>query len=345
MKNKVKRLSQIGEFGLIERIKTKFADSNNNISIGIGDDACLIKPTVKKDILVTTDILLEGIHFDLSYTSFYQLGYKGLSVNISDIAAMGGLPRYLLISIGIPSNIETKDIDELYEGIYELTKDADIYIVGGDTVRSKGSLFLSLTLIGEIEHNRAISRSGAKTGDKIFVTGRTGDSRAGLEILQGKAAMRRSWSKSLVGRHLCPVPRLLEGRMLASERLASSMIDISDGLIADLNQICKESNTGALIYLDRLPVSKELYEYTKETGGNPIEYALNGGEDYELLFTVDKEKEEGINRMMMKKRIMDCCCIGEIVPVNREIMAIDKHGVIKRIKKQGYEHFKMEDRK
>ncbi len=318
-------LSRLGEFGLIEKIRSSFSGISPEIIRGIGDDAAALKISSGKTTLVTTDMLLDGVHFDLSFTTFYQLGYKSLAVNISDIFAMGGSPKYFLIGLGIPKGSDSKNIDNFYSGIKALAKKWEVNIIGGDTCVSESGFVISGTLIGEAK--KIISRSGAKIGDGIFVTNTLGDSAIGLRLLKQfkqkslKNSLLVTRYSSLIKKHLTP-----DIAPLKNISGVNSMIDISDGLLIDLSHICDESNVGARIYEDKIPLSQELKEAAKGLRVSPLDFALRGGEDYALLFTAPK----GFKTKAFK--------IGEIIPKGRFI--INTSGKEKPFKAEGYEHFK-----
>lgn len=314
------RLSELGEFNLIGRLRSSLISTSSEVLMGIGDDAAAIKVS-GNIILITSDMLLEGVHFDLSFTTFYQLGCKALAVNLSDIFAMGGKPRYFLIDIGIPESYTLKDVDELYAGIKSLARKFAIDVVGGDTCASKHGLVLSGTLIGETE--RIITRSGAKPKDGIFVAGTLGDSAMGLMLLKklGRRISINESERSLIMRHLMPEPRTLK-----ETHKITSMIDISDGLLIDLTHICDESNVGARIYVDKIPLSRALTSTAKKLGMNPMDFALRGGEDYVMLFTAPPDIKTKAFR------------IGEIIPKGRFL--VDVSGRKRHFKPEGYEHFK-----
>lgn len=317
------RLSKIGEFGLIKNIRTRCRELPPEILTGIGDDAAVIKPVGGKS-LVTSDMLIEGVHFDLSFTTFNQLGHKFLAVSISDIFAMGGEPKYFLISLGIPGSYKKEHIEELYSGILKIAKKFRISIIGGDTCASRNGLVLSGTLIGAAK--KVITRSGAGEGDGIFLSNNIGDSAMGLRLLRKSVRKVHSFSPStnrlrLMKRHLMPEPSPLK-----STAGITSMIDISDGLLIDLSHICDESRAGAVIYRERIPVSRELRAAAKNLGMDALEFALKGGEDYVLLFTAP---------LNIKTNAVK---IGEITKKGRFI--IDKNGRKTPFKPEGYEHFK-----
>jgi thiamine-monophosphate kinase len=316
------RLSDIGEFELIKRIKRLCNRSSKGLVLGIGDDSAITKDP-SMFTLITSDMLIEGVHFDLRYTTFLQLGHKALAVNLSDIFAMGGRPRFFLVDIGIPSGIDSRDVEEIYKGVNVLAKRHGVAVIGGDTSISRKGFIICGTLIGESK--RPIRRSGAGIGDGIFVTGALGDSAMGLELLRktGKGIQKGqdAYSLSLIKRHLSPEPKPLR----RTDRV-TSMIDISDGLLIDLCHICDASNVGAVIYKERIPLSKELTRVAHTMKKDPFDYALRGGEDYVLLFTSPSRYKKGATR------------IGEIIRKGRYI--IDEKGRKTPFKSEGYEHFR-----
>jgi thiamine-monophosphate kinase len=295
------RISEIGEFGLIRRIGKGFSRPSSRVAVGIGDDAAALLCSPSSALLATTDMLIEGVHFDLAYTDFFSLGWKSAAANLSDIAAMGGTPRFCLAALGLPDSVAVEDVAAFYRGLMALLRRHGTDLVGGDTCRSGKGLIVSITILGEAGKKQMVLRSGARAGDRIFVTGTLGDSAAGLEIMKrgsgtrgqgtGRTAGRSPGpgTKKLIERHLRPVPRLEEGRAVALSRSATAMIDVSDGLSSDLGHICEESGVGAEVHEDRIPLSPAL----RRAGGlreRPVRYALTGGEDYELLFTVPPSK-------------------------------------------------------
>lgn len=304
-------------------MQKKYSGKAADILAGIGDDAAAVKISNCKTLL-TMDMMIEGVHFDMSFTTFFQLGYKFLAVNISDIFAMGGTPKYFLISIGIPGTCDTDDIDELYAGIKKIARKSGVNIIGGDTCASKKGLVLSGALIGETK--KIIRRSGAKEGDGIFVSKTIGDSALGLRLLikRGRRVLKFSPLTPrlrLMKRHLMPEPSPLKD--LSRIR---SMIDISDGLLIDLSHICEESNVGAVIYTDRIPLSRDLRLMADSIGNDPVKFALRSGEDYALLFTAPQRSRK------------DAVRIGEITGKDRYI--IEGSGTKIAFKAEGYEHFK-----
>lgn len=333
-------IKEVGEFGLIERIKTKLSFSHQDIIKGIGDDASVTEIQRGRLLLSTSDALIEDVHFDLRFISAYNLGKKSLAVNISDIAAMGGTPRFFLISMGIPSKISVEFVDEFVSGLRETANSFQTYVVGGDTFFSPEKLNINITLLGEAFPGNVIYRDNAHIGDQIFVTGNLGDSALGLKILMNRKELSKVEErfKDLVERHCNPTPRAAEGRLIAENRLASAMIDISDGLISDLGHICEQSKVGAKIWLEKLPTSEVFQKYSHEFADRPMDLALCGGEDYELLFTVDRGNVDLLNRMKnrFKTKVTH---IGEVIKPGEGITVLDDSGKRYIVEKKGFDHF------
>ncbi len=313
--------------------------------IGIGDDAAALSLPPSKKILATTDMLLEGVHFDLSYTDFYSLGWKSAAVNLSDIAAMGGVPRFCLTALGIPSSISVEQIKEFYKGFNTLCRKYNVDLVGGDTCRSQQGLVISVTALGEVEKKEMLTRAGARPGDLLFVTGTLGDSAAGMELLRagyrgqgpgsrgkGRNSELRTQNSELIRKHLQPDPRTEWGRKIALSGCATAMIDISDGLSSDLGHICEESGVGAEISADQIPDSTAVRKAAGHLKTSPLHYALSGGEDYELLFTVSPLK---LKKFLSLKIVSTQ--IGSIIVGNK--MFLSSNGKRAILKPKGYNHF------
>jgi len=335
------KISDLGEFGLIRKIKQQSKGRSPSTLIGIGDDAAALSLSSSKILLTTTDMLLEGVHFDLSYTDLYSLGWKSAAVNLSDIAAMGGVPRFCLTALGIPSTISVEQIKEFYKGFNALCRKYHVDLVGGDTCRSEKGLVVSVTALGEVEKKNMLTRAGARMGDLIFVTGTLGDSAAGMEMLRMRNAecgMRnknseiRTSNSGLIRKHLRPDPRIESGRKIALSGCATAMIDISDGLSSDLGHICEESRVGAEICADQIPFSKDICKAADHLKTEPLHYALSGGEDYELLFTVSPSK---LKRFFSLKILSTQ--IGEIIAGNTMILI--NNGKRAVLKPKGFNHF------
>jgi thiamine-monophosphate kinase len=340
------KLSRIGEFGAIDKIASWAAKgagqnkagktaggSGDFLKTGIGDDAAVFKVKAGHECLVSTDLLIEGIHFDLSYTEPKDLGYKALAANLSDIAAMGGEPLLYFVSIAAPGEMDFRDFRRIFAGMEEAAGGARL--AGGDTCNTPGPLFISVCVIGQVEKGRAVKRSGAKPGDGIWVTGTLGDSAAGLEILKG-AGGYPSAEKYLISRHLRPEARVEAGRLLSKSGIASSMIDISDGLSSDLRHITEANGAGAVIFEEKLPISKELAAYAGRE--RAVRLGLSGGEDYELLFTVRGSEEERRLSRLGDRAGVTFTKIGEVLKGDRAYLELED-GIRKALKPEGYEHF------
>lgn len=331
-------LGDLGEFGLIDRIAGFFETNSSDISIGIGDDAAAIRNGAGILSLATSDMLLEGIHFDLSYISANQLGEKALAVNVSDIAAMGGTPRFFLLSIALPKDTKIDFVENFSKGAAIAAKRFGISLIGGDTVASDEKILISITLIGEVPEKEVLRRNGAKPGDQIFVTGTLGDSAAGLKLLRKGTNIDRgsSINEELIKKHLNPSPRVDVSRYISKNHLATSMIDISDGLLKDMGHICESSKVQGKVWLDRMPLSSAYIKAAKvhDFGTN---LALAGGEDYELLFTIPIEKVEELDKL---EKNFDCRLthIGEICSGDGVLLYDHANNIIEP-GITGYDHF------
>ena len=326
------KLSQLGEFGLIEEIR-RATPLGRGVRIGIGDDAAWVDNPLRSS-LITADLLVEGVHFNLKWTSMFELGYKSLAVNLSDIAAMGGVPGYVILSLGIPAHFDSKQVATFYQGISALATPNAVSLVGGDTNVAK-LLTISVCVIGHAPYP-PIRRSTAQVGDDIYVTGTLGDAALGLKfLLRRKRAIRRGALAQLLQRHHRPTPRLAAGAALARRKLATAMIDVSDGLLQDLGHICQASGIGASVQNDQLPLSRA---YRALAGKDGTRYALSGGEDYELLFCArprDRtriKKLEGIAHVPITR-------IGTCVPARLGIDVVDDSGKTLPISIKGHDHF------
>lgn len=330
------RLKKVGEFSLIDIISKQTNTSHPSVIKGIGDDAAVIAENSDGCLLVTTDILRENIHFKKTFTTPYLLGKKCLSVNLSDIAAMGGTPFCYFVSISVPPEIPLNFIKELYRGMHQRAKEFNTVLLGGDTVSSLKDIVISITLIGKAKKKSVIYRNGAKNSDLIYVTGYPGESALGLLMLKkNKDSFKRH---SAIKKHLDPCPRIEIGKTLAKKNLANSMIDISDGLFADLGHITRQSKKGAQLYLSQIPLStsykKKCPTFLKDIY-NP---ALFGGEDYELLFTSDAHNKIKIKNLS-KKLGVPITCIGKITEAPKDIIVLDSSNKKMKIKNNGYKHF------
>lgn len=333
------RLKEIGEFGFIRRISRGCLIRPQNILKAIGDDAAAFTTNSDEVVLVTTDLLVERIHFLRRATTGFDLGYKSLAVNLSDIAAMGGTAREAFVSIAIPEDCTIEYLDELYRGIKSLAAEFDVNLLGGDTTSSKIDLIINVTVVGSVPEDEILFRDTAQEGDIIFSTGSLGDSRAGLHLILHEIAADSRELKELVKAHVLPMPRLREGRFLASRGSVHAAIDVSDGLSSDLGHITRESSAGARLYHEKIPISENLAEFCRRFGFNPVEYALAGGEDYTLLCTISPDKAESTAQEYLSTFNQPLYPIGEITD-SRKIELIDPDGQAREIAAAGWDHFR-----
>ncbi|MBO5052981.1 MAG: thiamine-phosphate kinase [Muribaculaceae bacterium] len=306
MADKQTEISTLGEFGLINLLTKELPRHNDSTLKSVGDDAAVLYfPDTK--ILVTTDLLLEGIHFDLTYVPLKHLGYKAVAVNLSDIYAMNGTPRQITVSLGISKRFTVEHIEELYAGMRLACENYGVDIVGGDTTSSRQGLVISITAIGDAPENQIVYRDGAKDTDLICVSGDLGAAYMGLQLLEREKVASAgqkdfipdfSGKEYLVERQLKPEPRRDIINILRDKGIKpTSMMDISDGLSSELLHICKDSNTGCRIYEDRIPIDYQTAVMAQEINMNLVTAALNGGEDYELLFTVPLTDHDKISKI------------------------------------------------
>jgi thiamine-monophosphate kinase len=295
------RLRNLGEFGAIARIGEICSKPGREVIAGIGDDAAAYRPREGRIQAVAADMMVEGVHFDLRWTSWHALGRKSLAVNLSDIAAMGCRPQYCLVSIALRRDARAEDFENFYRGLESMAAPHGVRVIGGDTCATDGPAVVSVTIIGE--GARIIRRSGARAGDDIYVTGSLGGSAGGLEVLRS-GRMGGSggegfaeYCRALAGKHTDPEPRVLAGRLLGESGTVHSMIDISDGLSSDLDHILQESGVGAVVREDAIPMAGGLVALFGKRKARS--FALDGGEDYELLFTAaprDRAKVDAVMR-------------------------------------------------
>ncbi|MBO5771330.1 MAG: thiamine-phosphate kinase [Alistipes sp.] len=297
-------ISTLGEFGLIDTLTQPFKASRRSTIKGVGDDAAVIEASRDTAIVVSTDSMNEGIDFDLTYFPPKHLGYKVVTKGISDIVAMNATPEQITLSLGISSKISVEFLRDFYSGVEFACREAEVDLVGGDTSASVTGLNINVTAIGRAKRNKIVYRSGAKVNDLICLTGSLGAPFMGLKLLEREKRVLQGLTNPtpqfegyeyLLERYLKPRARFDIVRSLADEGIVpTSMIDISDGLASDLLQICKASKCGARIYLERLPIARQTNALAEEMHIDPVVASLNGGEDYELLFTVPLDKREAV---------------------------------------------------
>lgn len=329
------KLSDIGEFRVISSIRSDLKDFQKGVIVGIGDDTAAIKVSGEKLLLFTSDSLVEDVHFKWDYTSPFQVGWKALVVNISDVAAVGGNPTHCLVSLALPSDTERNLVREVYRGLKKAASKYRVGIVGGDTVRAP-SFIITVSLLGEVKRENIVLRSGAKPGDLIYVTGQLGSSGAGLACLKAPNwKVKPEIRQFLIKKHLMLSPRLVEGQKIASSQIATSMIDLSDGLASDLHRLAEESKVGAVLWEDEFPTALATEQLAKVMGKSLLEWILYGGEDYELLFAVPPNKKEKLKQTLSFPHTL----IGEIVDRDQGIYLNKRGGNRTKIEDRGYNHF------
>lgn len=348
-----------GEFDLIESLRgadarlastredaEELAVSRSTLITGIGDDAAVFRSRAGRETVITTDMLVEGVDFDLDRfrTEAREVGHKSLAVSLSDLAAMGARPLFSLLSVGLPAARWRRGrfLEEFYEGVRALAEAYDVALIGGDISRTPERVVVDSVALGEVRRGRAVLRSGAKPGDLIYVTGSLGGAAAGLRLLRKRAASRKPVAltpgeRRLVRRQLAPVPRVEWGMMLGEHRLATAMIDLSDGLSSDLAHVCRESRVGARIEAATVPLDPSL-PHAAVDDEDALALALDGGEDFELLFTVSPR---AASRLPGEVGGVRATCIGEVTRERGKLRLV-ADGRAALIRPAGYEHFARE---
>ncbi|MEX2588905.1 MAG: thiamine-phosphate kinase, partial [Chitinophagales bacterium] len=336
-------VNELGEFGLIKVLTSRFKNQNSSTLTGVGDDAAVIKCSKDKVAVVSTDMLIEGIHFDLMYTPLRHLGYKSVVVNLSDIYAMNAVPEQITVSIGISNRFSVEALEEFYEGVKAACDFYEVDLVGGDTSSSIKGFIVSVTAIGQAEKKALCYRNGAKKGDLICVSGDLGGALLGLQLLEREKQVYKenpeiqpdlNNQKYIVGRQLKPEARKDIIELFKKVGIKpTAMMDISDGLSSELMHICTQSRVGCYIYEDSVPILNEVYEFALEMNLEPITCAMNGGEDYELLFTIDPKDREKL------ENIPGIAIIGDIRPEDKGYYIESKQGKKHEIKAQGWDSF------
>lgn len=335
-------IASLGEFGLIEHLTRNFEITQAGTMLGVGDDAAVIDQFGKQSV-ITTDMLLEGVHFDLMYTPLKHLGYKAVAVNLSDICAMFATPTHITVSIGISNRFSVEAIDEFYEGVYAACERYNVDLVGGDTTSSLKGFVISITAIGEVVQDKFVTRSGAKKGDLVCVSGDLGAAYIGLQILERE---KRIFAENpnvqpdlqnkdyTIGRFLKPEPRTDIVTWLQEKEITpTSMIDISDGLSSELLHICKQSNVGCAIYEEKIPIHMETKQTALEFNSPPTTCALSGGEDYELLFTISQADYE---KIVLSEQVS---VIGYITEAEEGAVLLTNSGNRHKLTAQGWNAF------
>lgn len=318
-------MSRRGEFGFIDFIRSHFPDHDG--TIGIGDD-CAVMPSGEGELLFSTDLLMEGVHFLRNESSPEDVGWKAAAVNMSDIAAMGGTPVATFLSIALPKDAQGEWAERFIKGYTDISRQYDVPLLGGDTTSSLRDIAVNVGVLGRCPSGRRLMRNGAKVGETIYVTGPLGDSAGGLQAIL-KGIERTDDVTRLICRHKRPIPRIEAGRILMESGKAGAMMDISDGIGSDLRHIMKASGVGAVIDLERLPLSPELVSVCKEQGWDIYEMATSGGEDFELMFTAPAGLENELDIAVYP--------IGKIVPGNELSWRFSNEPLDRDF--DGYKHF------
>lgn len=330
------RLKDIGEFGFIDRIRSGCLIRKASVIKGIGDDCCVFKTSPGLVTLFTTDMLVENVHFIRQAISPYKLGRKSVAVNISDIAAMGGTPREAVVSIAVPETLEVEYLDVLYDGMKAIAGEFDVNLLGGDTTASPEHLVVNIALVGEAVEDEILYRSGARVGDRVFLTGTVGSSAAGLDLILAKRSFEEQGP--LLDAHHDPRPHVKAGRIIGGLKIASALIDVSDGVAADLGHICRESGVGAIIDESSIPTTPLFRSYCDHFRLDSLHLALHVGEDYVLLGTVPEQETDKLAEAL-RSAGCEFFGIGTIV-AHAGISLKGADGSIRTIPPGGWDHFK-----
>lgn len=329
------KIKDVGEFGLIDILKQDTIYAPETVIVGIGDDAAVLLPTPRHLQLLTTDMLVENVHFDVNTTLPLQLGYKSMAVSFSDIAAMGGKPCHAVVSIALPQQTDVEFIVNLYQGMKEICREYSVNLVGGDTVASNYEIVINVAVTGEVDPAQLVRRSGAKAGDVVAVTGTLGNSSMGLALLAEGQWEDYSFAWPLVTAHLTPRPLVKQGQQLGKFG-ATSMNDISDGLASEINEIATASKVGIHIDRTKIPLSPELLSAAELLKLSALDCALYGGEDYQLVFTMNKND---FAKLTTENVGIQVTAIGEVV-AKEEVILIDQEGMLSVLERKGFNHFR-----
>lgn len=338
MANFANALAQIGEFGLIRALAEHLPPCGDDVVLGIGDDAAAVDIGNDRYLLATCDIQIENIHFTIQGFTPEQIGWKAAAVNLSDIAAMGGTPRYALISIASPQEMKADFLVQVYRGLGECLSQWGVCVIGGNTARANEGLLLDVTLLGEVEKTRMLTRRGAKPGEVVCVTGDLGGSRAGLKMLSdSELSVSDSARQEAFSRHRLPMPRLKEAQLLSAAGVTACM-DISDGLVGDAQRLAEASGVKIVVDINRLPIAACVREVAAATGADPRHFALQGGEDFELLFSVPRERFDALKGEMVEKTGTPVTVVGDI-STGKGISIIQSDGK-EVVFENGFDHFR-----
>ncbi len=336
------RVSEIGEFALIARLGTHIPTYRPEVLKGIGDDVAVIRLGAGRLLLLTCDIQVAGVHFLPGVISPYQLGRKIAAINLSDIGAAGGEPRHFLMSLGLPPDTESAYLEAVYDGLADECRPFSVDVVGGNISRLD-TLMLDAFLVGEVDEERLLRRSGALPGDAVLVTGSLGASRAGLALALEPAlrqAIPPEFARAALAAHLTPHPRVREGQVIAAAGGATAMLDVSDGLASDVGHICDESEVGVRLWAEAIPVSEAARQIALQAGADPVAWALGGGEDYELCFTARPDAVAAIVAAIRDAAGTPATVIGEVLPPAAGRLLRLPGGEDRPLAPSGWDHFR-----
>jgi thiamine-monophosphate kinase len=335
-------LSDIGEFGLIDRIHEllgKEGLKTPGVTLGIGDDTASFRPREGYEMLVTCDSMVEGRHYLPEHITPLDVGRRAMALNVSDVGAMGGRPLYALVSLGLKSETLVADVEAIYRGFIAELNPFGASVIGGNVTKTEHAMFIDITLIGEVEKDKMVRRSGARAGDAILVTGYPGESAAGLHLLLNAQPLGDLSKHPLVQAYNTPSHRAREGEAIGRSGYATAMIDTSDGFLGDLGHICEESRVGAALILEKLPMRKDLKEAAAQLGKDPFELALQESDDYELIITCAVENMDGICSALDAVSDVLVTEVGQITEVGDGIKLIMPDGAERRVTPSGWDHF------
>ena len=357
------RIDELGEFGLIDRIQRALPAPGDRVIVGIGDDVAVLRADADRVWLATCDVQLEGAHFLRDAIAPRDLGRKALAINLSDIAATGGAPRFALVSLGLPSDLDVDFVDQLYAGLRAEAESFGVDIVGGNISRARLGVFIDIFLLGDAPRENVLLRSGARAGDQILVTGTLGDAGAGVALMLDAAlGTTDEYAAAARARRDTPTPRVREGQLIGAAHVATAMLDISDGLASDLGHICERSGVGARVLAEKLPVAAENRTLARAARGDdhkssrgekhPMEFddarddlrewhfALHGGEDYELLFTAPPTAADTLAEQIKRETGTRVSIIGEILPASEGRQLVLPDARVVPLQARGWDHFR-----
>ena len=333
-------LGEIGEFGLIARIREIVARQRGDVVLGIDDDTAAVR-VGSEVLLLTTDALIENVHFRFDYFEPSEVGWRLMAANLSDVAAMGGTPLFALVALALPKTIPVEHVKGIYAGAVDLADRFGVAIVGGDTTGSPRDGFLSLTLVARAPDGCFARRDRARPGDVLAVTGHLGGAQAGLNVLLGRGELDSASFPAVVERHKRPWPRVDEGKFLVHEMGVDCVIDVSDGLASEVGHLCRLSGTGARVEAERVPLHPETVRVAEHLGEDPLDYALHGGEDFELLFCVPAERWDALAAAWRERFETPLTRVGQIVDPAEGLTLVSPDGT-QALTPRGWDHFRHE---